>query len=55
MRDFLRRRHDFTPAARGALAARLAGALQGRVAGVRTDVPPERFLEDLAAAKASRR
>jgi uncharacterized RDD family membrane protein YckC len=55
VRDFLRRRHDFTPAARTALAERLARALEGRVAGVRTDMPPERFLEDLAAAKASRR
>jgi uncharacterized RDD family membrane protein YckC len=55
VRDFLRRRQDFTPAARTALAERLAGALQGRVAGVRPDLPAERFLEDLAAAKASRR
>jgi uncharacterized RDD family membrane protein YckC len=55
VRDFLRRRHEFTPQARGALAARLAAALQGRVAGVRTELPPERFLEDLAAAKAARR
>jgi uncharacterized RDD family membrane protein YckC len=55
VRDFLRRRGDFTPQARAALAARLAGALQGRVSGVRTEMPPERFLEDLAAAKASRR
>jgi uncharacterized RDD family membrane protein YckC len=55
VRDFLRRRHDFTPAARTALAERLAHALQGRVAGVRTDMPAERFLEDLAAAKAARR
>jgi uncharacterized RDD family membrane protein YckC len=55
VRDFLRRRQEFTPSARSALAERLAGALRGRVAGVRTDMPPERFLEDLAAAKASRR
>ena len=55
VRDFLRRRHDFTPAARQALAERLARALYGRVAGARADMPPERFLEDLAAAKASRR
>ena len=55
VRDFLRRRHEFTPAARGALAERLATALEGRVAGVPAGLPPERFLEDLAAAKASRR
>ena len=55
VRDFLQRRHDFTPAARGALAERLANALRGRVAGARADMPAERFLEDLAAAKASRR
>jgi uncharacterized RDD family membrane protein YckC len=55
VRDFLRRRHDFTPAARAALAERLARALQARVAGVPSDMPPERFLEDLASAKASRR
>jgi uncharacterized RDD family membrane protein YckC len=55
VRDFLRRRHEFTPQARGALAESLAAALQGRVAGVRAEMPPERFLEDLAAAKASRR
>ena len=55
VRDFLRRRSDFTPAAREALAERLAGALEGRVGGMRTDMPPERFLEDLAAAKSSRR
>jgi len=55
VRDFLRRRSDFTPQARGALAERLAAALRGRVAGVRSEMPPERFLEDLAAAKASRR
>jgi uncharacterized RDD family membrane protein YckC len=55
VRDFLRRRSEFTPDARAALAARLAAALGGRVSGVRTEMPPERFLEDLAAAKASRR
>ena len=55
VRDFLRRRSDFTPEARRALATRLATNLQGRVAGVHTELPPERFLEDLAAAKASRR
>ena len=55
VRDFLRRRDEFTPAARQAVAERLAGALSGRVAGARDGLPPERFLEDLAAAKASRR
>jgi uncharacterized RDD family membrane protein YckC len=55
VRDFLRRRHDFTPQARGALAERLAAALRGRVTGVHAEMSPERFLEDLAAAKASRR
>ena len=55
VRDFLRRRHDFTPEARRAVGERLAGALSGRVGGPRTDMPAERFLEDLAAAKASRR
>ena len=55
VRDFLRRRHEFTPQARGALAERLSAALRGRVTGVHAGMPPERFLEDLAAAKASRR
>ena len=55
VRDFLRRRHDFTPEARRAVGERLAGALSTRVGGLRTDMPAERFLEDLAAAKASRR
>jgi hypothetical protein len=55
VRDFLRRRGEFTPAARQALAERLAGALAGRVGGVRTEMPAERFLEDLAATKSSRR
>jgi hypothetical protein len=55
VRDFLRRRHDFTPEARKAVAERLAGALSSRVGGPRTQMPAERFLEDLAAAKASRR
>lgn len=55
VRDFLRRRHDFTPEARAAIAERLAAALRGHVAGAGEDMPAERFLEDLAAAKASRR
>jgi len=55
VRDFLQRRHGFTPEARGVLAERLAGALSARVAGAPPGMPPERFLEDLAAAKAARR
>jgi hypothetical protein len=55
VRDFLHRRTEFTPEARSALAARLAAALHPRVSGVHMEIPPERFLEDLAAAKAARR
>ncbi len=55
VRDFLRRRGEFTPEARGALASRLAAALRDRVTGAGADMPAERFLEDLAAAKVSRR
>ena len=55
MRSFLGRRNDFDPAARAALARRLADTLAGRVSGVAAGPPPERFLEDLAEVKASKR
>ncbi len=55
VRDFLRRRDGFDPDARNALAGRLAAALRERVDGAPADTAPERFLEDLAAAKATRR
>jgi uncharacterized RDD family membrane protein YckC len=55
VRSFLARRSGFEPAARAALARRLAGALAPRVSGAPEDQAPERFLEDLAAAKSSKR
>jgi uncharacterized RDD family membrane protein YckC len=55
VRSFLNRRHDFEPAARAALATRLADRLRPRVGGAPTGMPPERFLEDLEQVKASRR
>jgi hypothetical protein len=55
VRSFLNRRHDFEPAARADLAARLAARLRPRVGGAPPGMPPERFLEDLEQVKASRR
>jgi len=54
VRSFLSRRHGFSPEAREALALQLAERLQSRVSGAPPG-PPERFLEDLARVKASRR
>jgi uncharacterized RDD family membrane protein YckC len=54
VRSFLGRRHDFEPEARRALARRLAEGLAARVGGAPPGLPPERFLEDVARAKASR-
>lgn len=55
VRSFLGRRQDFEPAAREALARRLAEGLAPRVSGAPPSQPPERFLEDLAEAKSSKR
>ena len=55
VRSFLDRRDGFEPAARADVARRLAARLAPRVGGVPDGVPAERFLEDLARAKASRR
>ena len=55
VRSFLQRRDGFSPEARAAVAQRLAAALEPRVAGVPPGMAPERFLEDLAGVKASRR
>ncbi len=55
VRSFLARRHGFEPAARATLARRLADGLAPRVSGAPSDQDPERFLEDLAAAKSSKR
>jgi uncharacterized RDD family membrane protein YckC len=55
VRSFLARRHDFDAAPRADLARSLAGRLAPRVGGAPAGMPPERFLEDLADLKASRR
>ena len=55
VRSFLDRRHDFSPAAREQVAQRLATALRSRVAGAPAGMPAERFLEELALVKSSRR
>jgi hypothetical protein len=55
VRGFLARRQDFSPEPRAALARQLAERLQGRVGGAAPGQPPERFLEELARVKASRR
>lgn len=53
VRSYLARRATFAPGARHALAAQLASALRGKVGGA-DERDDERFLERLAAAKASR-
>lgn len=55
VRSFLDRREGFDAAARADVAHRLAARLGPRVSGVPDGIPPERFLEDLARVKASRR
>jgi uncharacterized RDD family membrane protein YckC len=55
VRSFLDRREGFEAAARTDVASRLAERLSPRVSGVPDGIPPERFLEDLARVKASRR
>jgi uncharacterized RDD family membrane protein YckC len=55
VRSFLDRRPDFAPAARWQLAATLAERLRARVDGVPAGMDDERFLENLARAKAERR
>lgn len=54
VRQFLERRGGLEPAARDRVAERLAGALRPKVAGAPQRLPPEAFLERLAAAKAAR-
>jgi uncharacterized RDD family membrane protein YckC len=55
VRSFLGRRFDFEEAARAAIARRFAEALAPKVSGAPSGQPDERFLEELAQAKASRR
>jgi uncharacterized RDD family membrane protein YckC len=54
VRGFLERRAEIDPGARTSLAATLEARLRPKVAGVPDDVRGERFLELLAAVKASR-
>jgi uncharacterized RDD family membrane protein YckC len=54
VRRFVERRDALAPAARGALAARLADGLRPRVVGAPADGPAEGFLETLLATKAAR-
>ncbi len=51
VRRFLARRHELESAARNRLAQQLARGLRERVPGSPPALPPERFLEQLAAAK----
>lgn len=55
VRSFLERRYGIERAARNELAATLAARLRPKVAGAPSGLQGERFLEALAAAKASRR
>ena len=54
VRRFLERRFDLEPGPRASLARQLADGLRAKVPGARDDLPAERFLEALAAAKARR-
>jgi len=54
VRRFLARRSDLAAAARADLASQLAKGLRPKVAGFASAEAPERFLEDLALAKAWR-
>lgn len=54
VRRFLERRHDLAPGPRAALADQLARGLRPRVPGAGEGLGAERFLEELAAAKARR-
>ena len=54
VRSFLDRRSGFAPAARRELARTLAERVGEHVDGAPAGIPYERFLEDLARAKASR-
>jgi uncharacterized RDD family membrane protein YckC len=51
VRAFLARRDRLDSAARTDVAARLAAALRPKVAGPFDDLPPEKFLEELDAAR----
>jgi hypothetical protein len=54
VRSFLERRTELTAEARARLAGDFARRLRPKVAGAPDDLPPEAFLEQLAAAKAAR-
>lgn len=54
IRRFLDRRSTLTPDARARLAGELATRLAPKVAGPPAGLHPERFLEDVAAAKSAR-
>ena len=54
VRRFLERRWQLDPTARGRLGWELAQRLRPKVVGAPPDLHPEQFLEELAAAKASR-
>src|SRR3954454_16628554 len=54
VRSFLERRYQLEGGPRSQLARQLADGLRGKVAGAGDALPPERFLETLAAAKARR-
>ena len=55
VRSFLGRRDGFSPQAREQLARQLAERLEPRVGGAQPGQAPERFLEELARVKMSRR
>jgi uncharacterized RDD family membrane protein YckC len=55
VRSFLARRSGFEPGARADLAGKLAAGLAGRVSGPLDEQDPERFLEDVAEVKSSKR